>query len=232
MKLSKKLRERNIKNKPKTNMNIDKPKILIKKKLLLRRNLKNRNKLIPTQNDYNKEESIQKNEEIKNNIFSDRNIDLTKEIDNSNEIYKIKTEGSDNINNSKNAPPIKLVGQFNTGRNLQKNLNNLIKEFSSDQNLNETKGSKQGIEEKPSNDLDMVEGYKGNHPKEVIDNIKNILGYNNDELNSMTYKEALKYDHRSFFEFYFAFLKSKHPLITIIDTGDYNSRIVKIYLIF
>ena len=48
----------------------------------------------------------------------------------------------------------------------------------------------------------------------------------------MDYKEALKHDHRSFFQFYFALLKAKHLLITLIETRDYNSRIIKIYLIF
>ena len=48
----------------------------------------------------------------------------------------------------------------------------------------------------------------------------------------MDYINAVKYDHRSFFQFYFSLLKTKHMIITVFDNRDYNSRIIKIFLCF
>ena len=95
----------------------------------------------------------------------------------------------------------------------------------------ETSKNQNDLEEKKINDLDKIDRYT-NISNEEKQKIKNILDYNHNELNSMDYIDALKYDHRSFFEFYFALLKSKHLLLTLIETRDYNSRIIKIYLIF
>ena len=62
--------------------------------------------------------------------------------------------------------------------------------------------------------------------------IRDILKRNDDELNSLSYKEALKYDKRNFFQFYFSLLKSKHLFITLLESRDYNSRIIKLFLCF
>ena len=87
-------------------------------------------------------------------------------------------------------------------------------------------------EDKNGHELDIIQKYKGNMTLEERENIKTILKFNNNELNSMDYKEALQYDHRSFFSYYFALLKSKHIIITLIENKDYNSRAIKIFLIF
>ena len=59
-----------------------------------------------------------------------------------------------------------------------------------------------------------------------------ILSYNNSELNDLSYKKALQYDKRKFFQFYFSLLTSNHLLIRLMDKKDYNSRIIKIFLCF
>ena len=87
-------------------------------------------------------------------------------------------------------------------------------------------------EEKKSIELDIVNNFKGNINKDELNKIRTILNYNDSELNSMKYKKALKYDHRGFLRYYYSLLKSKHLLLTLIETNDYNSRIIKIYLIF
>ena len=60
-----------------------------------------------------------------------------------------------------------------------------------------------------------------------------ILNYNDFELNSLTYEEALIIDKRSYFQYYISLLKQKHLLIfTFYTYDDYNSRIIKVFLFF
>ena len=62
--------------------------------------------------------------------------------------------------------------------------------------------------------------------------IKDLLKYNTKELNDLKYEEAVKDDHRLFLEYYIDLLKCKHILIKIFSKDDYDSRIIKIFLIF
>ena len=72
--------------------------------------------------------------------------------------------------------------------------------------------------------------------KRIIDiNLKsiNILFYNDFELNSMDYSEALNIDKRTFLQYYLSLLKTKHPLIfPFCQKKDYNVFIIKICLFF
>jgi hypothetical protein len=57
--------------------------------------------------------------------------------------------------------------------------------------------------------------------------------YNDFELNTFTYKEALLYDKRTYFEYYISLLKTKHPLIfSFIPNKDYNTMIIKVNILF
>ena len=59
------------------------------------------------------------------------------------------------------------------------------------------------------------------------------MEYNDEEMNDLSYKLALKYDKRNFCEFYLSLLKTKHILIfSFYNSNDYNSKIVKIDLFF
>ena len=62
--------------------------------------------------------------------------------------------------------------------------------------------------------------------------IKNIMNYNNDELNELSYTLALIYDKRTYCQYYISLLKSKHSLIFSFCKNDYNSKIIKIDLFF
>ena len=64
------------------------------------------------------------------------------------------------------------------------------------------------------------------------DETKNeLIKYNDYELNSLTYIEALEKDKRSYFQYYISLLKTKHVVIfTFYTSTDYNSRIIKIIL--
>jgi hypothetical protein len=55
--------------------------------------------------------------------------------------------------------------------------------------------------------------------------------YNDQELNTMSYKDALKYDKRTYFQYYFSLLKRKQLLLfTFWPNNDYNLFFIKIDL--
>ena len=59
------------------------------------------------------------------------------------------------------------------------------------------------------------------------------MRYNEYELNTLPYKEALISDKRTYLQFYFSLLKTKHLFIfSFFPSNDYNLRIIKIYLFF
>ena len=65
-----------------------------------------------------------------------------------------------------------------------------------------------------------------------IKRIKEILAYNDKELNDLDFKSALNYDNRNMIQIYYSFLKTDHILIKILYSKDYNSRFIKIFLCF
>ena len=59
------------------------------------------------------------------------------------------------------------------------------------------------------------------------------MKYNEYELNSLSYEDALKSDFRSFSQYYFSFLKNNNLLLfSFYPIKDYNSQIIKIFLFF
>jgi hypothetical protein len=57
--------------------------------------------------------------------------------------------------------------------------------------------------------------------------------YNDFELNSFTYKEAIIYDKRTYTKYYISLLKTKHPILfSFVPNKDYNVMIIKICLFF
>ena len=62
-------------------------------------------------------------------------------------------------------------------------------------------------------------------------NYTNIKKLNDEELNILTYKEAIKLDKRTYCQYYWALLKKKQIILfAFISTTDYNIRIIKIAL--
>ena len=67
----------------------------------------------------------------------------------------------------------------------------------------------------------------------IIKKSREIMAYNDTELNQLSYKLALKYDKRAFCEYYLSLIKTKHNLIfSFFYNKDYNARIIKIDLFF
>ena len=70
-----------------------------------------------------------------------------------------------------------------------------------------------------------------NGSKTKLNNINKI--YNDFELNTLSYKEALEIDKRTYFQYYISLLRTKQVFIfTFITRNDYNSFIIKICLFF
>ena len=68
---------------------------------------------------------------------------------------------------------------------------------------------------------------------EKIDLKIDEINLNTMELNSLLYKEALKYDKRNFISYYISLIRTKHPLIfSFCPMKDSNSMIIKIDLFF
>jgi len=64
-------------------------------------------------------------------------------------------------------------------------------------------------------------------------NDNNNLDYNDLELSSLPYKEAIKLDKRTYIQYYIFLLKTNHLLLfSFYPFDDYNSRIIKIFLYF
>ena len=71
----------------------------------------------------------------------------------------------------------------------------------------------------------------------TVNNDKNdnndLLDYNDSELNSLSYEDALKFDKRTFVQYYISLLKLNHQvLFSFYPYIDYNSRIIKMFLFF
>ena len=63
--------------------------------------------------------------------------------------------------------------------------------------------------------------------------IKELIEQKDFELNSLDYEEALKLDHRNYFQYYISLLKYNHPIMFSFSTYiDYNSRVIKMFLFF
>ena len=60
--------------------------------------------------------------------------------------------------------------------------------------------------------------------------VMEIMKFNDRELNDLQFNSALKYDNRTFWEFYFSLLKTEHILMKVPYQRDYNSRIIKMFL--
>ena len=67
--------------------------------------------------------------------------------------------------------------------------------------------------------------------EKVLNQMKTIMNYNDEELNDLEYGDALKIDKRKYCAYYYSLLKTKHPLIfTFFNDNDYNLKIIKIDL--
>ena len=160
-----------------------------------------------------------KNKKEKNKIKEKKK---DKKIDNKNETENIKkspNKNSNNDNNNKNpsSPP--------------KN-----QSYSISQNI-PIKSTKVSHKNKMVNNLETGIDNKSSF---VILNEKmrySIIRHkpillNEEELNNLNYKMARKIDQRTYWEYYWSLIKTKHLILfTFINNRDYNLKIIKLYLL-
>ena len=62
--------------------------------------------------------------------------------------------------------------------------------------------------------------------KKILKRIGRLLNYN--EMNNLSFKDALILDKRNYIQYYISLLKTTHSVLYIFYTKDYNSKIIKI----
>ena len=76
--------------------------------------------------------------------------------------------------------------------------------------------------------LSLSKNKNKNISKEIYEQ---IYKFNNDELNSMKYEDAIEYDKRTYFQYYKSLIKQKHLIIfTFFNKNDYNLFSIKLTL--
>ena len=161
------------------------------------------------------------------NIFNsiiDKNIIITKDINNID-----INENKRNIIGKKNK---KYISNKNEIDNIIKNNNNPTKKRKmkinkNSSNINIMKTNEGNINNKSSSLVDI-----NNNKKLKINKEERIEDtYNDYEINSLIYKEAIKFDKRTYIEYYFSLLRIKHILLfTFYISNDFNSKCIKIGL--
>ena len=141
-----------------------------------------------------------------------------------------------NLNNSKGQKKSKKIIKKNKLLNInsiqQNNLKKRKKKFSI-QNINSKAilRNNQTLFKNNNQSNDKLNTLNINN--NIIGNDNKILPYTDSEMNSFNYKDALKYDKRTYLQYYFSLLKTKHLLIfAFLPMKDYNSMIIKICLFF
>ena len=163
-----------------------------------------------------------------NNIQNIRNINFRK-------TQKIKKKPKKKQKNKKKTKTYKAnPPKRNINRNNLGNRNIIINKYDSFRNSNRP-SSKTYLSNEKMNikyNKNKILNLKKNND-EYANNNKLIINFNNYELNSLSYSDALKYDKRTYCEYYFSLLKTKHLLLfSFYPIKDYNSPIIKIFLFF
>ena len=153
---------------------------------------------------------------LKKNFISIERSDRKKMINSSKINKTILNKKKKHNKNNQSINNINAKILFNNYNNNNNN-SNKIKKVNITTNL-ETK-TDNGKNKKNSN-LTIDKKYK----------IENILKYNDEEINNLSYDLAIHYDKRSYFIYYISLIKTKHNLINAFFNNDYNSTIIKLDL--
>jgi len=148
---------------------------------------------------------------LEQNNLKEEDIDFTKP----NPIKKIKKKnGINKVNNIPNMNTLNednIISNDNKNNNSNRPLGNINNNLTL--NLNGTK-------------IKLTE-------EQIYEMSLELNKLTQTELNELKYKQALKYDKRTYYEYYFSLIKTKHPLFfSFLPLLDFNSRIIKIFLFF
>ena len=188
----------------------------------------------------------------KNNIQNKKN----KNLNNNNKNSENKDKNVSSIcikKENNNEPPKKIIKNgFKYSKNSHKsfNISNNSKDYLA--NIKQIEQKNKLVTKKINQNVNLIEnGFsiyktpfkkikKNNSSLNKSINIKKFkknnnylinLKLNDEELNSLTYNQAIELDKRTYCQYYWALLKKKHfILFTFIATTDFNLRILKIAL--
>ena len=186
------------------------------------------------------------NEKINDISYGIQNLDLVKEND-KKEIKKNKKKKKKKKKKKTIRKNTKIINQniINTINNIENNIqipalnDNYDKlKLEEIQNLpikkRKTIVHKEENEEKMKKKSSIISMINENiKNEEIITKCKKIMEYNDEEINTLDYELALKYDKRTYCQYYTSLLKTKHIFIyTFYNNNDYNSKIIKYDLFF
>ena len=137
---------------------------------------------------------------------------------------KILVQKNNDSNNSK-----KII-KFGSKSNPTKKNKRIITLNSNKKNNKNKKEKNENSSHKKetNNNSKLISKLKKN---KIIKKVKEIMAYNDSELNDLKYEIALQYDKRNYSQYYISLLKTKHSFISIFfNSTDYNSKIIKLDL--
>ena len=138
-----------------------------------------------------------------------------------------KEKDNDNIDNKnpKNIPPKKSLSNQ---RKIKGTLAKLSKSSKSRLNIvTYKKTNTKKIESKNTKNC-----FLGKFNEKQKQKIRDILKFNDTELNELSYKKAFIYEYRSYSQYYISLLMSSHLILRIFANRDYNARSIKVILLF
>ena len=95
------------------------------------------------------------------------------------------------------------------------------------------KNSKKNIISKTGSHKNLTKHNSELTQQKLIQKVKNIMEYKNEEKNLLSYELAIQYDKRSYCEYYISLLRIKNNLFfSFCGVDDYNSKIIKINIFF
>ena len=128
------------------------------------------------------------------------------------------------INNSNN---FNNIFNSNIALNINRNNNrNSNRNYNRNDNRNNDRNSNR-------NNNNLLTNSSKSQDKKTIEKVKQIMEYNEDEINTLEFHLALLFDKRSYCQYYISLLRTKHNFIfSFCHNNDYNSKIIKIDLFF
>ena len=152
--------------------------------------------------------------------------DTKKNVENKDKIKENKI-----YKGSKNNPPRKHeFKEFNNSNSIMGSKGQLFNS-SNTNNLSGINIDKNLKGKNIYNNINNKNILKQNQDFNKLKNNKNNYKYNDDELNSLSYNKALKYDKRTYIQYYYSLLKKKHIILFwVVPSNDYNLATLKISL--
>ena len=148
-----------------------------------------------------------------------RNKNMLKTKNKKKKRITISLDEREEDNIIKNPPKKKksLFNLINNNNSFINNINDMTKKNKEKENFNRN----------------ILNDDKTKNKEKKIKKIKKIMAFNDEEINNLSYKLALKFDKRNYCQYYLSLLKTNHIIFfSFFYNNDYNLRIIKIDLFF